>query len=153
MCGKCCTRQQTANKTSGYKLPIQCFGPSESQFASAWAAHPSMQRPASTLYYHFDILKANYLLPPPNLLLSSTDLIAQRVITLQKCQEDLSQLRVRIHKQRNKAMLRFKKEHQATIHDFDFKAGVLILIQNIAIEKSLNCKMWPHYLGPLIIVL
>ena len=54
-----------------------------SPFYAATSIHPILP---------FDILKANYLLPPPNLLLSSTDLIAQRAITLQKCQEDLSQL-------------------------------------------------------------
>ena len=71
---------------------------------------------------------------------------------LQKRQEDLSQLRACMHKQRNKAALRFEKEHQATIHDFDFKAGALILIRNTAIEKSLNRKMRPRYLGPLVVV-
>ena len=39
-----------------------------------------------------------------------------------------------------------------TIRDFDFKAGALILIRNTAIEKSLNCKMRPCYLGPLVVV-
>src|SRR5882757_2451618 len=38
------------------------------------------------------------------------------------------------------------------IRDFDFKAGDLVLVRNTAIEKSLNCKMRAHYLGPLVVV-
>ena len=40
----------------------------------------------------------------------------------------------------------------ATITDFDFKLSDLILIQNTAIEKSLNRKMCARYLGPLIVI-
>ena len=38
------------------------------------------------------------------------------------------------------------------ICDFDFKSGDLILIHNIAIEKSLHRKMRACYLGPLVVV-
>src|SRR5258708_5851541 len=40
----------------------------------------------------------------------------------------------------------------ATIRDFDFKRGDLILVRNTAIEKALNRKMRPQYIGPLIII-
>ena len=59
-------------------------------FYAATGVHPILP---------FDILEANYLLPPPDSLLSSTDLRAQRAIALQKRQEDLSQLQARVHKQ------------------------------------------------------
>ena len=38
------------------------------------------------------------------------------------------------------------------IQNFNFQQGDLVLMCNTAIEKSLNCKMWPHYLGPLVVV-
>ena len=38
------------------------------------------------------------------------------------------------------------------IHNFDFKLGDLILVQNTTIEKALNRKMRPRYLGPLIVL-
>ena len=66
----------------------KCMGCSP--FYAATGVHPILP---------FDILEANYLLPLPDSLLSSTDLIAQRAIALQKRQEDLSQLRARVHKQ------------------------------------------------------
>ena len=76
----------------------------------------------------FDIIEANYLLPPPDSLLSSTDLIARHAVTLQKHPDDLTQLHVRVHKHCNHAALRFEKEHGTTIRDFDFKASSLVLI-------------------------
>ena len=50
------------------------------------------------------------------------------------------------------AALHFEKDHAATIRDFDFQRGDLVLVQNTAIEKSLNRKMRPQYLGPLIVI-
>ena len=114
-----------------------------SPFYAATGVHPILP---------FDIIEANYLLPPPDSLLSSTDLIARHAVTLQKHPDDLAQLRAHVHKHRNRAALRFEKEHSATICDFDFKASSLVLIQNTAIKKALNHKMQPRYLGPLVVV-
>ena len=36
--------------------------------------------------------------------------------------------------------------------DFNFQRGSLVLIRNTAIEKALNRKMRPRYLGPLIVI-
>ena len=44
----------------------------------------------------FDISEATYLLPPPSDILSTTDLIANRAITLQKRQAHLSALRSQV---------------------------------------------------------
>ena len=48
-------------------------------------------------------------------------------------------------------MIRFKEKHWHTIHNYDFQLGNLVLI-NTAIEKALNRKMQPRYLGPLIVI-
>ena len=50
-------------------------------------------------------------------------------------------------------MIQFEKKNAAKIRDFNFKCGNLILIHNMAIEKSLNCKMQARYFGPMVIVL
>ncbi|KIJ91900.1 hypothetical protein K443DRAFT_55327, partial [Laccaria amethystina LaAM-08-1] len=51
-----------------------------------------------------------------------------------------------------KAAVRFEEEHANTIKDYNFSLGDLVLIRNTAIEKSLNRKMRPRYLGPLIVI-
>jgi hypothetical protein len=100
----------------------------------------------------FDIIEANYLLPPPDSLLATTDLIARRAIALQKRQEDLAKLKDKVHFARNKAAIRFERDHGQIIRDFDFKTGDLVLIRHTAIEKALNRKMRPRYFGPMIII-
>ena len=99
-----------------------------------------------------DIAEANYLLPPPDAPLSSTDLIARRAITLQKRQHQLAHLTSKVYKARIKAAIRFEQEHAHKLKDFDFKLGDLVLVRNTAIEKVLNRKMRARYLGPLIVL-
>jgi hypothetical protein len=99
-----------------------------------------------------DISEANYLLPAPDSPLSTTDLIARRAITLQKRRDQLAKLKDVVYQARVQAAIRFEKEHAHTIKTFDFKLGDLVLARNTAIEKSLNRKMRPRYLGPLIVI-
>src|SRR5258708_999208 len=99
-----------------------------------------------------DVVKANYLLPPPDSLLLSTDLIVCCAIALQKRQGDLAWLKDRIHTERNHTTIRFEREHLVTITDFDFGQGDLVLVRNTSIEKALNWKMHTRYFGPMIIV-
>ena len=99
-----------------------------------------------------DILEATYLMPLPNSLLSTTDLIARCAITLQKRSEDLSRIYDNVFKARREAALRFEKEHKATIRNFNFKRGDLVLMRNSQIELSHSAKMQPRYLGPLLVV-
>lgn len=98
----------------------------------------------------FDITEASYLLPPPASVLSTTDLIARRAMALQKRGEDLARIHSKVFQARRNAAIRFEKEHAATLKDYNFSLGDLVLLRNTAIEKALNRKMRPRYLGPLI---
>ena len=100
----------------------------------------------------FDIAEANYLLPPPDSVLSTTDLIVRRAIALQKRRPQLGLLHDKVLEARRKAAFIFEKEHAHTIREFNFKLGDLVLIRNTAIEKALNRKMRARYLGPCIVV-
>jgi hypothetical protein len=60
----------------------------------------------------FDIIQANYLLPPPESLLSTTDLVARRAIALQKHADNLSQLHDHVHGHRNCAAIKFERTTQ-----------------------------------------
>ena len=97
-----------------------------------------------------DIAKANYLLLPPDSVLSSTDLITWCAITLQKQHNQLSKLTEQVYQARVSAAIR---KHWHTIHNYNFQLGNLVLIRKTAIEMALNCKMKPQYLGPLIVIL
>ncbi|KAF7350636.1 Integrase catalytic domain-containing protein [Mycena sanguinolenta] len=99
-----------------------------------------------------DISEATYLLPPPESVLSTTELIARRAIALQKRCDQLAQLHSTVFEARLRAAVRFEVEHATTIRDYDFKRGDLVLMRNTAIEKSLSRKMRKRYLGPLIVL-
>jgi hypothetical protein len=100
----------------------------------------------------FNIAEANYLLPPPDATLSTTELITRWAIALQKQQSDLAALHDKVYNARLKAAVRFKKKHEHSIQDFNFKLGDLILVNNTAIEEALNRKMRAWYLGLLIVI-
>ena len=99
-----------------------------------------------------DIAEATYLVPPPSTILSTTDLIVNRAIALQKRQSHLSALHSRVMAARLKAAIRFERDHAATIRDFNFSRGDLVLVRNTAIEKALNRKMRARYIGPLVVI-
>ncbi|KAL7281404.1 hypothetical protein ACG7TL_004717 [Trametes sanguinea] len=99
-----------------------------------------------------DIAEATYLVPPPEGLLSTEDLIARRAIELQKRQDQLAQLNSRVFDARIKAAQKFERAHAATIRDYDFPPGSLVLMRHTQIEKSLNRKMRPRYTGPLVVI-
>ncbi|ETW77123.1 hypothetical protein HETIRDRAFT_223073, partial [Heterobasidion irregulare TC 32-1] len=73
-------------------------------------------------------------------------------IALQKRQSDLAHLRSSVVSARVQAAIRFEQQHSATLRDFNFHRGSLVLMRNTAIEKALNRKMRPRYLGPLLVI-
>ncbi|PIL31779.1 hypothetical protein GSI_06483 [Ganoderma sinense ZZ0214-1] len=99
-----------------------------------------------------DIVEATYLVPPPDSMLTTADLIARRAIALQKREEQVALLRSKVYAQRVADVKRLEDQHRATIRDFDFAKGRLVLLRNTAIEKSLNRKMRPRYLGPYVVI-
>jgi len=99
-----------------------------------------------------DIAEATYLLPPPSTPLSTTELIVTRAIALQKRRAHLSTLHSKVMAARVQAAVRFERTHSATIRDFNFQRGDLVLVRNTAIEKALNRKMRPRYTGPVVVI-
>ena len=99
-----------------------------------------------------DIAEATYLLPPPDSPLLTTNLITTHAVALQKRRAHLAKLASDVYSAHIKAAIHFEQEHSSTITDYNFKLGDLVLIQNTAIEKSLNCKMCTRYIGPLIVI-
>jgi hypothetical protein len=65
---------------------------------------------------------------------------------------DLHKLQLQVMAMHIQAVVWFKCEHNATICDFDFKRGDLVLIWNTAIKKALNHKMQPRYNGLVVVI-
>jgi hypothetical protein len=93
-----------------------------------------------------------YLLPAPNKVLSTKDLIVRRAKQLQRQITDIDELCKKVHRARQEHMHRFAINNPREIKNFVFKRGDLVLVRNTAVKKSLDCKMHPRYLGPYIII-
>jgi hypothetical protein len=99
-----------------------------------------------------DVKEATWLIEPPVGILTDDEMIAFRAQALAKHQLHVEQMRTRIDKQKYERLLRYEKDNKAVIKDYDFKPGDLVLVRNTAIESSLDKKMKPRYLGPMIVI-
>ncbi len=99
-----------------------------------------------------DIAEASFLISPPTLTLTTTELIACHAIVLQKQEADLEAIQSKVYKSRVKAVKQWEKNHANHIIDWKFKQGALVLIRNTRVQYELSCKFKPRYLGPLIVI-
>jgi hypothetical protein len=98
----------------------------------------------------FDIIEATSLLPPPDTVLTSSDLVARRAVEFAKRNEDLARIHDKVFKYRNDAMEVYARKFAYKIKDYNFQRGHLVLVRNTRYEKSLDCKYRIRYLGPMI---
>ena len=70
---------------------------------------------------------------------------------LAKHRQHIEEMRDRVDAEKLEAVKRYAREHEHTIKDYNFQPGDLVLIRNMRVEKSLNRKMNPKYLGPMVV--
>ena len=100
----------------------------------------------------FDLVEATYISPPPDRLLSTSELLTRRAKALGRHHAFVRELREKQYAQRLEYARVFEEQHIHNFRDYDFRKGALVLMRNTAIEKSLDRKTKPRYLGPLIVV-
>ena len=106
-------------------------------------AHPTLP---------LDIVEATWLVELPDGPLSTEELIGYRAQALAKHAVHVDAMCKRVTQQKIDAVLCYEKEHKNKIKDFVFKPKDLVLIHNMAVENSLDKKMKPQYLGPIMVV-
>lgn len=99
-----------------------------------------------------DIQEATWLVEPPSGLLSTEDLIAARARALAKHQTYVEHVMNRVTQEKKNRVAAYAEANANTIKNWNFKRGDLVLMRNTAIESSLNKKMKPRYIGPLVVV-
>ncbi|SJL13043.1 uncharacterized protein ARMOST_16479 [Armillaria ostoyae] len=114
-----------------------------SPYFMALGAHPIVP---------LDVVEATWLVKPPSGILSTADLIGLRAKALAKHAQHVMEMRQKVSKNKLDTVLRYQREHKATIVDYDFKPGRLVLMRNTRVEDSLDSKMEPRYLGPLVVI-
>ena len=58
----------------------------------------------------------------------------------------------RVSERKLSELRKFEKKYRHVIKDWDFKPGTLVQVRNTRIEKNLDRKMYPRYLGPMIVI-
>lgn len=99
-----------------------------------------------------DIEESTWLVEYPDTIITTAELVGLRAKALAKHSQHVDEMRARVSAEKLAAVRRYERVHKDTIKDYDFKPGDLILIRNTTVEKSLNSKMEPRYLGPMVVV-
>ena len=99
-----------------------------------------------------DVEEATWLVELPDRTLTTEELIAYRAKALAKHQQHVLEMRKRVDKNKLALLRQYEKDHKATIKDYRFKPGDLVLMRNTSIEDHLNRKQKPRWLGPLIVI-
>ncbi|KIJ06529.1 hypothetical protein PAXINDRAFT_91864 [Paxillus involutus ATCC 200175] len=103
--------------------------------------------------FPFDLAQATFLVPPPESdSLDTTALITFRARQLQKRREDIDAIREKVLKSRFQSIKQFEQTFKNHIKDYNFAPGSLVLVRNTRVEKELNRKTKPRYLGPMLVV-
>ena len=126
---------------------------STAAYSVFWSEHVTVRRRMGCSPYYAatgthplfptDILEATYLQPPPNSLLTTTNLIACHVIDLQHQQDNLDRLHNTVLIAHHLATIHYEEEHAAPMQDDNFQQGDLVLMRNTHIEVTHNKKMQP----------
>ena len=83
---------------------------------------------------------------------STADLLTTQARQLRLRNNDLQVIEQNVLKARFDSIRHFEDTYSATIKDFDFGPGALVLVRNTRIEHEHSRKSKPRYLGPYAVV-
>jgi hypothetical protein len=101
----------------------------------------------------FDLTEATFLVEGFRSGISSEDLLALRIQQLEKRNEDVAKAARILRKTRIRSKKQFEKRFAHRLKQKKFNPGDLVLVRNSPIEKELNRKTKPRYLGPYEVVM
>lgn len=99
-----------------------------------------------------DVIEATWLVELPDRTFSTEEVVGYRAQALAKHHSHVQLMRERVDKRKREAVLRYENEFKNVIKDYSFKHGDLVLMRHTEIEDSLNRKMFPQYLGPMVVI-
>ena len=99
-----------------------------------------------------DIVESTWLIRAPDRVLTHEELVGYRAQALAKHRTHVQATIGRVDKIKKDNLRKFEKEFKNKIKEYDFKPGQLVLMRNSGIEYELDRKMYPRYLGPMIVI-
>ena len=95
-----------------------------------------------------DLLEATYLVSGFSPNMSSSNLLVLRIKQLQKLPDDIDKAAETLHQSRLKSKAAFERRFKHRLWRDEYKTGDLVLVWNSRVEKELDQKTKPQYLGP-----
>jgi len=99
-----------------------------------------------------DVQEATWLVKLPDRILTTEELIGYRARALAKHRSHVAEMRQRVTLEKMRRVAKYEFSHRHKISNRIYKPGDLVLIRNSMVSASLNSKLKPRYLGPMIIV-
>lgn len=84
--------------------------------------------------------------------MTTAEVVGYRARALAKHRDHIVEMRTRVDETKRKWLERYEKDNRITIKDFTFETGDLVLVRNSEVEMSLDKKMKPRYIGPMIVI-
>ena len=84
--------------------------------------------------------------------LSQEDLLSLRIIQIERCDEDMHKAMQTLQQTCLNSKHQFERQFETRLMHGNYPPGTLVLIRNTAIEKELNRKTKPRYLGPYKVI-
>ena len=100
----------------------------------------------------FDLVESTFLVEGFKRNLSTSTLLALRIRQLERHPEDIAKAIEILTHARIKSKQQFEKRFETRLIKGPHSPGDLVLIRNSAIEKELNRKTKPRYLGPYQVI-
>lgn len=99
-----------------------------------------------------DLFEATFLVTGFDKDLTTEDLIALRIQQIAKMEDNISEAQQRLYRSRLRSKEAFEEKFSKRIQRDVFKAGDLVLVRNTRIEKELDRKTKPRYIGPYQVI-
>jgi len=99
-----------------------------------------------------DLFEATFLVSGFEEEMTSEDLLGLRIRQLQKLPEDIERASELLKKTRLRSKQQFEKKFGRRLIRSDYQPGDLVLVRNTTIEKELNRKSKPRYIGPFKVI-
>jgi transposase InsO family protein len=96
----------------------------------------------------FDLAEASFMINGFTTDMTSSELLALRIQQLERHPADILQAAETLKKARFRSKAQFEKRFHKKLRHSLYQSGDLILLRNTAVEKELNRKTKPRYLGP-----
>ena len=99
-----------------------------------------------------DVHEATWLVKLPDRVSTTEELIGYRARALAKHRVHVADMCKRVTLEKMKRVAKYEVDYKNKIISRIYKPGDLVLLRNTSIGSSLNRKMKPQYLGPMIII-